>query len=103
LPYSPNLSVYDFSLLQIWKQKIKKRISQNEKQILATITKSWNEFTFEDIQKNFHNWIKRLIWVIANSDKYRVSHSSLSSEDLCGRALALTLYPIEKTFPIIIT
>jgi hypothetical protein len=34
---------------------------------------------------------------------YRVSHSGLASEDLCGRALGWTLHPTEKTFPIIIT
>jgi hypothetical protein len=43
---------------------------QSEEQILAAITKSWNELTFEDIQGVFHNWMERLIWVIANSGKY---------------------------------
>jgi hypothetical protein len=43
---------------------------QSEEQISAAITESWNEFTFEDIQRVFYNWVERLIWVIANSGKY---------------------------------
>jgi hypothetical protein len=34
---------------------------------------------------------------------YRVSHSGLASEDLCGRTLGWTLHHIEKTFLRIIT
>jgi hypothetical protein len=34
---------------------------------------------------------------------YRVFHSGLASEDLCGRALGRTLHPRKQTFPIIIT
>jgi hypothetical protein len=33
---------------------------QNEEQSLAAITWSWNEATFEDIQRVFHNWTERL-------------------------------------------
>jgi hypothetical protein len=34
---------------------------------------------------------------------YRVSHASLASEDLCGRALGRPPHPREKIVPIIIT
>jgi hypothetical protein len=50
-PYSPGLSPCDFCLFGIWKQKMKERVFQSEEQILAAITESWNEFTFEDIQR----------------------------------------------------
>jgi transposase len=69
-PYSPDLNPCDFWLFGILKQKIKERVFQNEEQILAAITESWNEFTFEDIQRVFHNWMEREICVIANSGEY---------------------------------
>jgi hypothetical protein len=53
--YSPGLSPCDFWLFGIEKQKMKERVFQSEKQILATITESWNELTFDDIQRIFHN------------------------------------------------
>jgi transposase len=69
-PYSPDLSQCDFWLFEILKQKMKERVFQSEEQILAAITESWNELIFEDIQRVFHNWMERLIWVIANSSEY---------------------------------
>jgi hypothetical protein len=68
--YSLDLSPCDFWLFGIWKQKMKERVFQSEEQILAAINESWNELTFEDIQRVFHNWMERLIWVIANSGEY---------------------------------
>jgi transposase len=50
-PYSPDLSPCDFWLFGILKQKMKGRVFQSEEQILAAITDSWNELTFEGIQK----------------------------------------------------
>jgi hypothetical protein len=46
---------------------------QSEEQILAAITESRKELTFEDIQRVFHNWIECLRWVIANSGEYSQS------------------------------
>jgi transposase len=69
-PYSPDLSPCDFWLFGILKKNMKEQVFQSEEQILATITKSWNELTFEDIQRVFHNWMERLIRVIANSGEY---------------------------------
>jgi transposase len=68
-PYSPDLSPCDFWLFEILKQK-KERVFQSEEQILAAITESWNDLTFEDIQRVSHNWTEPLIWVIANSGEY---------------------------------
>jgi transposase len=50
-PYSPDLSPCDFWLFGILKRKMKERVFQSEEQILAAITKSWNELTFEDIRE----------------------------------------------------
>jgi hypothetical protein len=47
--YSPYLSPRDFWSFGILKQKMKERDFQSEGQILAAITESWNELTFEDI------------------------------------------------------
>jgi transposase len=69
-PYSPDLDPCDFWLFGILKQKMKERVFQSEEQILAAISQSWNELTFEDIQRIFHNWIERLIWVIVNTGEY---------------------------------
>jgi hypothetical protein len=54
-PYSPGLSQCDFWLFGILKQKMKERIFQSDKQILAAITQSWNDLTFGDIRRVFHN------------------------------------------------
>jgi transposase len=69
-PYSPDLIPRDFWLFGILKQKKKERVFQSEEQILAAITERWNELTFEDIQRVFHNWMEHLIWVIANRGEY---------------------------------
>jgi transposase len=69
-PYSPDLSPCDFWLIVILKQKIMERVFQSEEQIMVAITESCNELTFEDIQRVFHNWMKHLIWVIANSGEF---------------------------------
>jgi transposase len=69
-PYSPDLSPCDFWLFGILKQKMKERVFQSDAQILTAITESWNELTFEDIQRVFQNWMERLIWMIANSGEY---------------------------------
>jgi hypothetical protein len=69
-PYLPDLSPCEFWLFGILKQKMKKRVFQSEEQILAAIIESWSELIFEDIQRVFHNWMERLIWVIANSGEY---------------------------------
>jgi hypothetical protein len=52
------------------KEKMKEWVFQSEEQILTIITESWNELTFEDIQRVFQNCMERRIWVIANSGKY---------------------------------
>jgi hypothetical protein len=49
---------------------MKERVFQSEEQILTAIIESWNELTFEDIQRLFHNWMERLIWAIADSGEY---------------------------------
>jgi transposase len=69
-PYSPDLSPCDFWFFGILKRKMKEPVFQSEEQSLAAITENWNELTFEDIQRVFHNRMERLIWVIANSGEY---------------------------------
>jgi histone-lysine N-methyltransferase SETMAR len=56
-PYSPDLNPCDFLLFRILKQKMKERVFQSEEQIFASITESWDEATFKDIQGVFHNWM----------------------------------------------
>jgi transposase len=56
-PYSPDLSPCDFSLFGILKKRMKERVFQSEEQIFASITESWDELIFEDIQGVFHNWM----------------------------------------------
>jgi transposase len=68
-PYSPDLNPCDFWLFGILKQKRKEQVFQSEEQILTAVSESWNELTFEDIQRIFHNWMERLIWAITNNGK----------------------------------
>jgi hypothetical protein len=49
---------------------MKERVFQSEEQILAAVTKGWNELTFEDIQRVFDNRMERLIWMIANHGEH---------------------------------
>jgi hypothetical protein len=60
-PYSPYFSPCDFLLFGMLKEKMKDGVFQSEQYILAAITRSWNELTFEDIQRVFRNWMERLI------------------------------------------
>jgi hypothetical protein len=69
-PSSPDISPCDFWLFEILKPLTKERVFPSEEQILTAVTESWNDLTFEDIQKVFHNRMERLIWVIANSGEY---------------------------------
>jgi transposase len=65
--YSPDLSPCNFWLFGILKEKMKDRVFRSEEQNLGTITKSWNELTFEEIQRVFQNWMEHVIRVTANS------------------------------------
>jgi hypothetical protein len=71
--YSPDLSPCDFELFEMVKEKVKDRVFRIEQHILEAITQSWNELTFEDIQRVFRNWTERLIWIIVNSGEYYLS------------------------------
>jgi histone-lysine N-methyltransferase SETMAR len=66
-PDSPDFSPCDFWVFGMLKEKMTGSLFASEKQILDAIARSWNELTFEDIQRVFQNWMERLIWVITNS------------------------------------
>jgi hypothetical protein len=34
------------------------------------ITMTWNDFTFDEVQSVFHNWMNRLRWAIENGGEY---------------------------------
>jgi hypothetical protein len=38
--------------------------------IEEAIAKIWDEFTFDEVQSVFHNWMSRLAWVIGNGGEY---------------------------------
>jgi transposase len=68
--YSPDLSPCAFWLFGFLREKMKDRVFRSEEEISEAIVESWNELTFEDIQRVFQNWMERLIWVIENSGDY---------------------------------
>jgi hypothetical protein len=35
-------------------------------EIEEVITMAWNDFTFDEVQNVFHNWMNRLGWIIEN-------------------------------------
>jgi hypothetical protein len=38
----------------------------SSEEIEGVITKVWNEFTFNEVQSVFHNWMNHLAWVSEN-------------------------------------
>jgi hypothetical protein len=101
-----NESPYQFQLTWEIVEKLKTRA----KDFLVNQVAFW--WQLRDLGFMFYVQIQNLLWgqaldlylwLLLVCRIYRVSHSGLASEDLCRRALGWTLYPIEKTFPIIIT
>jgi hypothetical protein len=58
-PYSQDLSLCDFWLFVMLKQKIKDRVFQMVEEIMIAVHKVWDELTLDDLQSVFFNWIER--------------------------------------------
>jgi transposase len=63
-PYSPDISPCDFWLFGLLKGIMKDRKFHSHKTIKKAITVAWNDLTFEDVQRIFYDWMRRLAWVI---------------------------------------
>jgi hypothetical protein len=52
------------------KGTLKDREFHSRDEIKEAITMAWKDLTFDEAQSVFHNWIKRLRWVIDNGGEY---------------------------------
>jgi hypothetical protein len=52
------------------KQRIKDRELCSAQEILRSLSDSWSDLTFEDIQRVFLEWVDRLTWVIENNGEF---------------------------------
>jgi hypothetical protein len=69
-PYSPNLSPCDFRLFGMLKGILKDQEFHSHDEIEEAIEMAWNDFTFDEVQSVFHNWMNRFRWVIENGGEY---------------------------------
>jgi hypothetical protein len=71
-PYSRDISPCDFWLFGMLKRQMKDRESQSRQEIAQTITKSWDDVTFAEVQNVLWEWIERPTWVGGNNgEDYR--------------------------------
>jgi hypothetical protein len=49
---------------------MKDREFHSHDEIEEAITVAWNDLTFEDVQRVFYNWMRRLALVIENEGEY---------------------------------
>jgi histone-lysine N-methyltransferase SETMAR len=66
-PYSPDLSPCDFWFFGRAKTAFQNQRFEDSNAILAALTDLWESITFEELQRVFSNWIRRLEWVIKNN------------------------------------
>jgi hypothetical protein len=57
LPYSPDLSPYNFWLFGMLTEILKDREFHSPDEIEEAITMAWNHLTFDGVQSVFHNWM----------------------------------------------
>jgi hypothetical protein len=70
LPYSPDLNPCDFWLFWMLKRILEDREFHSHDEIEEAITMAWNYLTSDEVQSVFHNWMKRLRWVIKSGGEY---------------------------------
>jgi hypothetical protein len=46
-------------------------------EIEEAITMTWNNLTFDEVQRAFYNWMNRLRWVIENGGEYITEYRSI--------------------------
>jgi hypothetical protein len=69
-PYSPDISLCDFSLFGAVKHTMKDIELNFTEQIVTIAAKVSADLTFEDVQRVFEEWITPLEWVTANGGEY---------------------------------
>jgi hypothetical protein len=68
--YSPDLSPCDFWFFRRAKTAIQNKSFQGPDELIEALTKLFDSITFEELQRVFHNWIRRLRWVIKKRGEY---------------------------------
>jgi hypothetical protein len=65
-PYSPDISPCNFWLFGTLKGNLKDQESNSSNEIEEAIFGIWDDFTFDNVQSVFQNWMRRLAWIIGN-------------------------------------
>jgi histone-lysine N-methyltransferase SETMAR len=68
--YSPDLNPCDFWFFGRAKTAIQNQSFQDPDELIEALTNLFDSITFEELQIVFHNWIRRLRWVIENKGEY---------------------------------
>jgi hypothetical protein len=61
------------------KRVLKDREFDLRDEIEEAITKLWDELTFDEMQRVFHNWMSRLTWVIENGENILLNKCEMVS------------------------
>jgi hypothetical protein len=69
-PYSQDLSLSDFWLFGMLKQKIKDRVFQTTEKIMTAVCRGWNELSLENLKFVLFNWIERFESAIEYEREY---------------------------------
>jgi hypothetical protein len=68
--YCPDLSLCDFWLFGMLKQKITDRVIRPPEKSLTMIRRIWDKVVLEQLQSVFSNWIERFGYVSAHEGEY---------------------------------
>jgi hypothetical protein len=68
--YSPHLSPFDFRFFGRAKTAIQTKSFKDPDELIEALTNLFDSITFEELQSVFHNWIRRMRWVIQKRGEY---------------------------------
>jgi hypothetical protein len=68
--YSAALSPCDFWFFGMVKECLKDEVFPSSSDIETALVRIWNDLTFEEVASVFHEWKRRLEWVIENAGEH---------------------------------
>jgi hypothetical protein len=69
-PYSPELSPCEFRFFRMVQEKNKDLEFCSAQEMVRRSSDVWSDFTWEDIQRVFLEWMDRRTWIIENDGEY---------------------------------
>jgi hypothetical protein len=70
LSYLPDLSPCDFEFFGWAKRALRNLRSVDSDNVVEVLTNRFDSVTFDELQRVFQSWIRRLEWVVRNSAEY---------------------------------